>query len=299
MQTIAALDLGSNSFHLLIATVDDGVVTPAYQCGKRTQLGLGMVNRKIHPDAITRGLTCIHEYMSIIQQYRTDIILTAATSALRIADNSDHFCHEAAKILQCDVDIISGKREAELIYQGVRSTTQASGQQMVVDIGGGSTEFILGYNHKIQQAHSLNVGCLSHFQAFYPTSELNRSIFEASVTSARQQIKTIAHHYQSAIEHNSLGCSGVIEAVAGVLKYQHWGRNITLPGLYQARESLLREFNNVNDVRYPGLNSDRRALYVAGLAITIAIFEELKLSTITHTQSALKEGLISAYLLSH
>jgi len=296
MPNIAAIDLGSNSFHMLIVSTKDGINSPLFQCGRRVQLGADMHDGTMTDEAIQRGLACLRDYRAIILQHNVKITLTAATSALRIASNSAVFCRQASLILDCDINIISGEHEAKLIYLGVITSTPLQGKQMVVDIGGGSTEFILGENSNVQYADSVSLGCLSHFQKYYSDSSLNAEKFQRSVDNAKAQIGNISAYYESAIGHIGIGCSGVVEAILSVIQHCHWGEQITMDGLSKARTSLLKQFSDVYDVRFEGLRSDRRALFVAGLAIMIAIFEILKPSAIIHVNSALREGIIVNYL---
>jgi exopolyphosphatase/guanosine-5'-triphosphate,3'-diphosphate pyrophosphatase len=296
-QTIASLDLGSNSFHLLVATIEQGSFRPIYSDGCRTQLGLSQELGVLSDSSIQRGLSCLTEFRKILDQHRVTTVLAVGTAALRNAKNAQDFILPAQTIIGCKINVISGTEEAGLIFSGV-SHLMPVHDSLIIDIGGASTELVQRCSDQATKSYSLDLGCLSHLQTFYSQPQIDGDKFERSILSARAKIQQAKAFFNT--RHQAvLGCSGVIDAVQSVLAENHWGEIITADGLEQARQHAIASFKHINEVRYSGLRDDRRNLYLSGLAIIIALFKELEVASIEHVSAALKEGMVAQYIEQH
>ncbi|CAH0991867.1 Exopolyphosphatase [Sinobacterium norvegicum] len=293
-QTIASLDLGSNSFHLLIADIEHNSFRPVYSNGWRTQLGLSLDSERLTAAAIERGLKCLKELRLILDKYHVTTVMAVGTAALRNAKNSEDFICPAEVILGSSIKIISGIDEAQLIYSGVTHLMPVD-DRLVIDIGGASTELIQRQQGRPPQPYSLAIGCLSHCQEFYRQPDIDVGKFDRSIVAARTKIKRVKPLFTTR-QQAVVGCSGVIDAVQNVLANNHWGTIITFDGLKQARQHATANFQHIDDVNYKGLKEDRRHLYLSGLAIIIALFEELEIASIEHVSAALKEGIIARFI---
>ena len=178
----AAVDLGSNSFHMVIARLTEGRMQIIDRIKERVRLAEGMDGqRRMSPEAMARGLDCLALFAERLTNIKPDQIRIAGTYTLRRASNARDFVREAAKVLNHPIEIISGQEEARLIYQGVAHTQHIEGQVLVVDIGGGSTELIIGEGFEHKALTSRKMGCVSFTQSFFGNGKLGEKAFNAAV----------------------------------------------------------------------------------------------------------------------
>lgn len=292
---VAAVDLGSNSFHLAVARVDHGELRMLTGLSEKVQLGAGLDNsERLTDEAQGRALACLSRFSEHLQGVSPRRLRIVGTNALRVARNSAAFLRKAEKVLNHPVEIIAGREEARLIYMGVAHGSGATGRRLVVDIGGGSTEFIIGDGFDPLVTESLHMGCISYTQRFFADGSISSKQLDRAVTAARQEIAAIEAVYHDLGWDVALGSSGTIKTVQSVLQAQ--GRtpengHITLDGLRQLQAEVLG-YRHVNDIRMPGLKDDRKPILPAGLAIVLAIFEELGLGRMEYVDSALREGVL-------
>ena len=165
---LAAIDLGSNSFHLIIAKIEHGEMRRVEALAEKVQLGGGLVDGKLAEDAMERGLACLSRFAQLLGSIEPQHIRTVGTNALRIAKNRRAFTDPARRILGSKVDVIYGREEARLVYLGVAHSLADDAQsRLVIDIGGGSTEFIIGQRFEPQRMESLQLGCVSLGQSCF------------------------------------------------------------------------------------------------------------------------------------
>lgn len=291
---LAAIDLGSNSFHLLIARPAEGELRVLEALSEKVQLGTGLEQSHLLDDqAQERALDCLRRFAQRIAGIPPQRVRIVGTNTLRVAHNARQFIRRASEILGHEVEVIAGREEARLIWLGVSHSTPASeGRRLVVDIGGGSTEFIIGENFDALGTESLHMGCVSWTERFFPDGVLTPGRFERAVLAARQEVLSIESAYRVLGWHEAVGASGTIRAVAQVCDAHGWCRDgVSREGLENIRERLLA-FGRVGDVTLSGLPADRRGIFPAGVAILLGVFRQLGLEQMSVSPGALREGVL-------
>jgi exopolyphosphatase/guanosine-5'-triphosphate,3'-diphosphate pyrophosphatase len=201
---------------------------------------------------------------------------------------------KAAKILPKPIEIIAGREEARLIYLGVSHTMANDGRRLVVDIGGGSTEFIIGEEFEPIQTESLQMGCVAFTKAFFPEGHITTKAFDKAMAAAKKEVNAIAATYKETGWNTVVGSSGTIKACRQIMVNMGLSdrqENITHSGLQKLKERLLK-FDHISDIDFDGLRDDRRAVLPAGMAILCALFEVLGLETMSYSDGALREGVM-------
>ncbi len=289
---IAAIDLGSNSFHLIVARMDHGELRPVERIGEKVQLAAGLdEDNNLTEEAMERGLVCLRK----LGQYCSDMadasIRVVGTNALRKARNSQEFAQRAEAILGHPVDIIAGREEARLIYLGVAHTqSDDHDRRLVVDIGGGSTEFIIGERFEPRLLESLHMGCVTWTNQYFPDGKISARQFDEAYYSARLELLNIEHEYRAMGWQETIGSSGSIKSIHNILT-ERGHDAITPEGLNQLKKELLR-YKHVNRISFAGLKPERVSIFPGGLAILCAIFDSLKIKRMSFSEGALREGLL-------
>lgn len=292
---LAAVDLGSNSFHLGLAEINDGAVEIKLRLREKIQLAAGLDEQKnLDDSAMTRALNCLTQFGEYTKSLPAAQVRVVGTNTFREACNLEEFLKKAQQALGHPIEIITGQEEARLIYMGV---TQVKGippeRLFVLDIGGGSTELAIGQNGVPQWLQSISIGCVSFTKRFFPdmknTSEAVKQA-KAAAKSALEKAKIAVEQQNWEI---SWGTSGTIDAVDSVLKtILPEEEGITLNGLYILQEALLA-FPSTHDIVLPGLREDRATIFSAGVAILTAAFETFNIPRMHIAGAALREGLIA------
>jgi exopolyphosphatase / guanosine-5'-triphosphate,3'-diphosphate pyrophosphatase len=290
---LAAIDLGSNSFHLMIAKIEHGEMRPVEGRAEKVQLGAGLENGQLSEEAMTRGLECLARFAQLLEHVATDRLRVVGTNALRMAKNRNDFTSRAKKILGSRVDVIYGREEARLVYLGVAHTlADDANSRLVIDIGGGSTEFIIGQRFEPQQLESLQMGCVSYARSCFDTGEVSKKRYRQAYDMARLEVSHIRHQYNHQHWGECVGSSGTLKAIEALLKLNGWSDSgITRDGLKKLEEKLL-EFQRMEDINLAGLNSQRSNVIVPGVAITAALFDELGIDVMRISGGALREGVL-------
>ncbi|MCY9808898.1 exopolyphosphatase [Aeromonas caviae] len=289
----AAVDLGSNSFHMVIARLTEGRMQIIDRIKERVRLAEGMDGqRRMSPEAMARGLDCLALFAERLTNIKPDQIRIAGTYTLRRASNARDFVHEAAKVLNHPIEIISGQEEARLIYQGVAHTQHIEGQVLVVDIGGGSTELIIGEGFEHKALTSRKMGCVSFTQSFFGNGKLGEKAFNAAVLEAQHQLAPIINQYRKLGWQSCLGSSGSIRTVRDVLQGEEWTDGaITLAGLERLKEEMLKH-KRVDQLKLAGLTEERQGVFAAAVAILLGLFTSLPIERMEYSDGALREGLL-------
>lgn len=290
---LAAIDLGSNSFHLMIAKSDFGELKPVHALAEKVQLGETSRSAMLTAGAIKRGLTCLERFKQLIDSTAPAKIRVVGTNALRRAKNRQDFIEPAEQILGAPIDVIYGREEARLIYLGVAHTlSDDEDTRLVVDIGGGSTEFILGERFEPMRLESLQMGCVSYGEAFFPDGQLNKERFDAAYHRARIEVSHIRRNYHREFWQEAVGSSGTLRAIEGLIVTAGWREDgIDRDSLTKLRKKLLG-FRHIDEIDLAGLSETRKGVVTAGLAITMAIFDGLQISLMRTSMGALREGVI-------
>ncbi|WP_067515787.1 exopolyphosphatase [Endozoicomonas ascidiicola] len=290
---VAAIDLGSNSFHLIVARVDQGEIRPVERLGEKVQLAAGLnANNEISSEAMERGFKCLEQFAQYLTGFTFQAIRVVGTNALRKASNSDIFVQKAQEILGYPVEIIAGREEARLIYLGVAHTQADDNERrLVMDIGGGSTEFIIGERFEPKLLESLHMGCVVFTDRFFGSGEINSQRFQSAYYAARLELLNIEQAYSKMGWVDAIGSSGSVRAVSSILQAMGESEVITRESLEKLKKQVLK-FSHLKRVRFPGLKPDRQAIFPAGLAILMAGFDALNIERMRYSEGALREGVL-------
>ncbi len=292
--TLGAVDLGSNSFHLAIGRVVDDQVYPLDSLKETVRLGLGLTADK-NLDAATqdRAIATLKRFSERLAGMPREAVRVVGTNALRVAKNAGPFLKRAETTLGFPIEVISGREEARLIYVGVvHSLPLAPHNRLVVDIGGGSTEFIIGHKMKAKATESLYMGCVSYTARYFGDGRIDKRSLKQAELSAREQVQAIAAHYEREGWREAVGSSGTARSIAEMLqKHGQSDGRITREGLGWLRERML-EAGELKKLAPLGLREDRIPVVAGGFAIMAGIFDELKLKEMTVATGALRDGVL-------
>ncbi|MFK4752394.1 exopolyphosphatase [Oceanobacter antarcticus] len=293
-ELIAAVDLGSNSFHMVVAREFHGEFRTLERRGQKVQLAAGLDEHyMLSEEAQQRGLDCLREFSQRLQGMDPAKVTVLATNALRAARNRQEFIERAEAVLGYPIEVIAGREEARLIYLGVAHTlADDMGNRLVVDIGGGSTEFIIGERFEPKALESLHMGCVSFTRRFFADGLITEAAFEQAVAAARQELLNIETHYKQLGWQNVVGSSGTIRAVEqSVVEFGWSTEGITRPALKKLRKQAL-QFATLDDVVLPGVKVERRQVFIGGLAILTAVFDTFDIEHMVYSDGALREGAL-------
>lgn len=294
-EMMAAIDIGSNSFHLAIARLDHGEVRKVVSMSEKVQLAAGLdENNILSAAAEKRGLECLSRFVSRLDSVPPERLRVVATNALRQAKNSNDFIAHANKILPKPIEIIAGREEARLIYLGVSHTNASSDKRLVIDIGGGSTEFIIGQGFDPLLTESLQMGCVAFTQKYFADGQITKEAFTNAMSGARKEVLAINGRYQKMGWTSVVGSSGTIKAVRNVLVSKGWADEqecITYKGVKNL-EKLLLKTGHVDNIDLEGVKEHRKAIFPAGVAVLRAVMQVLDIDTISYSDGALREGVM-------
>ena len=296
-EQIAAVDLGSNSFRLEVGRVVDDQIYPLDSLKEPVRLASGLSPEKIlNDEAQQRGLETLSRFGERLRGFQPDAVRAVATNTLRVAKNAKVFMHKAEAALGFPIEVIGGREEARLIYIGVaHAMPPARHKRLVVDIGGGSTEFIIGKKVEPLVMESLFMGCVSFTLRFFPDGKIDKKrFFDAEVAAARQ-IEIIAHDYRTLGWTESVASSGTAKAVADILEINALNPDgapgISREGLEKLKAQLIRA-GSATGLKLAGLRPDRTPVFAGGVAILSAIFSTLGIARMTYAEGALRLGVL-------
>jgi exopolyphosphatase / guanosine-5'-triphosphate,3'-diphosphate pyrophosphatase len=292
--TLAAVDLGSNSFHLQIGRVVERQIYPLDALRQVVRLGAGLTaDKRIDRATQAEALATLAKFAERLRGFPRQAVRVVGTNALRVAKNSPQFLREARAVLGFPIEVISGREEARLIYLGVAHALPVSSQRrLVVDIGGGSTEFIIGTGLEPQLTESLYMGCLSYSLKFFPDGKIDKGRMKAAELAARQEIAGIVHAYRAAGWDEAVGSSGTARSMENILRDNGFAQEgLTREGLERLRAALLKH-EKADPDRIAGLRPNRAPVLPGGLAIMNAVFEELGIESMKVSDGALRHGVL-------
>ena len=302
---VAAVDLGSNSFRMLVAQVvktpSGTQLRPIDTLRESVRLAAGLTDNKLlGNDAYQRGITAIRRFGERIRGFDPANVRAVATNTLRVAKNAPNFIREAEEALGFPIEVSAGVEEARLIYIGAAHEVPAvHGNRLVVDIGGGSTELIIGKAYEPKLMESLYIGCVSHSLRFFPKGNIDSHAFKEAELAARREIQVISGAYLKYGWKQVIGSSGTARALAELIAENNFNGQpdgltnglITRDGLRAMKKHLLK-YEHINQVELQGLKDDRRSVWPGGLAIMIAVFDELGIESMEVTDAALRIGVL-------
>jgi exopolyphosphatase / guanosine-5'-triphosphate,3'-diphosphate pyrophosphatase len=298
---LAAIDLGSNSFRLEIGKVDHGHILRSEYLKETVRQGNGLdENRCLTPDAMERGWACLARFGERLAGFQPKHVRAVATQTLREARNRDIFLARAQSILGFPIEVIPGPEEARLIYQGVAHLLpQSDERRLVIDIGGRSTELILGQRELAMEMASYRVGSVGWSMKYFPEGQLNAAAFERAEIAAKAVLDETFSTYNASHWDVAYGASGTVGAVGDVLNANGWPRDrITREGLAWLRERLLRA-QHVDKLRLDGIKDDRRPVIGGGVSVLCALFDLLAIQELQVAAGALRHGLLYQMLAQH
>ena len=291
---LAAIDMGSNSFHMVVARLVHGEIRTLEKMGEKVQLGAGLdAYNQLTEEAQQRALACLSRFAQRLQGMPPEAVQIVGTNALRVARNAQEFISRAEEVLGYPVEVIAGREEARLIYLGVSHTlSDDSGRRLVIDIGGGSTEFIIGERFEPQELESLHMGCVSFRNRYFADGKISRRQMDRAVTHAQQELLNIRRHFRSVGWQSAVGSSGSIKAIASVLEsLKITNGTITLEAMSELRQRLV-SMGKVEKLADLGVRADRQSIFPAGFAILMGAFQSLQIEEMTFAEGALREGLL-------
>ncbi len=292
--SIAAVDLGSNSFHLIVAQPLNGHMHVIDRLRETVRLAAGLDARDhLGADARERALECLRRFGQRLEGLPPGSVRVVGTNTLRKARNAGDFIEEATTALGHPVEIIAGREEARLIYLGVsHSLPDAPDNHLVVDIGGGSTEVIIGRRFEALHRESLYMGCVSYSQAYFSEGRLTASAMEEAVLAARLELEPVEGDYRGFGWSDAVGASGTIKAVRQVIEQNSWSEGgITLASLRRLSQAMVKA-GHVDNLDLKGLKEERRPVFAGGVAVLIALFEALEIEVMQVSDWALREGVL-------
>ncbi len=293
-ELIAAVDLGSNSFRLQVGRVVANQIYPLDGLKEAVRLAAGLtVDKRLDAAAQQRGLQALSRFAERLRDFDSGAVRAVATNTLRVAKNAEQFLEKAEVALGFPIEVIAGREEARLIYLGVAHTlANPQTRQLVVDIGGGSTEFVIGQNLDPIRLESLYMGCVSYSLRFFPDGKVEKRSFKEAELAARRELQAIVHAYRETGWDEAIGSSGTAKAIVDLLELNGFSdHGLTREGLEKLRGELLHA-GEASRMKLQGLRPDRIPVLPGGLAIMSAIFKEFGLERMAFSEGALRLGVL-------
>jgi exopolyphosphatase/guanosine-5'-triphosphate,3'-diphosphate pyrophosphatase len=291
---VAAVDLGSNSFHMVVAKLRAGELIIVDRLREMVRLGAGLnAQRHLTPGAQQRALACLDRFGQRLRDMSPGSVRAVGTNTLRAARNAGQFLVLAEKALGHPIDIISGIEEARLIYAGVAQSLAPDGKpRLVMDIGGGSTEYIIGVDQTPLRKESVRIGCVSMSLAHFSDGKITGKRFKNAVIAAQHELEPFEYAFRKDHWDEAVGASGTARAIRKILVGRGWSKDdISRDGLERLVESVLT-LGRVDKTGFPDLNPDRYPIFAGGLAILYATFKALGIQKMQVSDGALREGLL-------
>jgi exopolyphosphatase / guanosine-5'-triphosphate,3'-diphosphate pyrophosphatase len=291
---LAAVDLGSNSFHLVVAQYRNGQLVVIDRLREPVQLASGLdADGRLDKEVITRALACLKRFGQRISDMHANAVRVAGTSALRRARRKEVFLERARDALGHPVEIISGREEARLIYAGVSASLPAeAGNRLVVDIGGGSTELIIGRGLEPLELESINLGCVVLSEKLFGDGKLSAKRFERAQLLAKQYVEPVQETFLKRGWDSAAGSSGTVRTVLDACReLDVRATAITAEGLEAVIEALC-EAGEIDAIPFQAVTEDRRNVFAGGVAILSAIFSQLQVKQMRWSEGAMREGLL-------
>jgi len=293
-EVLAAVDLGSNSFHLVVARYTHGQLVVIDRLREMVRLGAGILeDGRIDKEIAARALDCLERFGQRLRDMHARSVRVVGTNALRIARRKQAFLERAREALGHPIEIVSGMEEARLIYSGVSHTLPAEpGRRLVVDIGGGSTEMIIGEAHEPLLLESLHVGCVSISQRFFGDGKLSPKRIERARLAVRQELEPAQEAFVKRGWDRAVGSSGTVRAIAESVRELDTAATAITPAGLAELLALLERAGHVRALELEAVTEERRAVFPGGVVILAGIFEALRVPQMRFAEGALRDGLL-------
>lgn len=297
-QLIASVDMGSSSFRMIVARVDELngqsqiYITDSLREPVRLAAGLN-ADKCLDEESQQRALDALARFGERLRAFKAKDVRAVATNAVRVARNSAEFIDKAEAALGFPIDVISGVEEARLVYCGVaHQLPTGQGKRLVVDIGGGSTEFIIGEDYEPAAMESLYVGCVSTAQQYFADGSISAKAMKHAVLAARSEVAVLRRDILDSGWSHAIGSSGTARALAEICVSNGFTEHgISAQGLEKIREHVVAA-GHLDKITLNGLKTDRLPMMPGGLAVMSAVFEELEIEQMEVTDGALRQGLL-------
>ncbi|MCF8178816.1 MAG: exopolyphosphatase [Sulfuritalea sp.] len=293
-ELIAAVDLGSNSFRLQVGRIVASQIYPLDGLKESVRLAAGLtLDKRLDDAAQQRGIEALERFGERLRDFDRGAVRAVATNTLRVAKNAEQFLDKAEAALGFPIEVIAGREEARLIYLGVAHTlANTQSRQLVVDIGGGSTEFIIGQNFDPLRLESLYMGCVGFSLRFFPDGKVDKKSFKVAELAARRELQSIVHVYRETGWDEAIGSSGTAKAIVDILELNGFSdHGITRDGLDKLRNEMFRA-GDASRMKLQGMRADRVLVLPGGLAIMSAVFKEFGLERMAFSEGALRLGVL-------
>jgi exopolyphosphatase/guanosine-5'-triphosphate,3'-diphosphate pyrophosphatase len=290
---IAAVDLGSNSFHMVVARYSHGQLLILDRLREPVRLGAGLDEHgRLERDAIERALSCLERFGQRLRDMRAQSVRVVGTNTLRRAKRRGAFMDRARAALGHPIEVVSGIEEARLIYMGVLHTMpRETGNRLVIDIGGGSTEVIVGEGAATKQMESLQMGCVALTDKFFEDGNITEKRIKRARLAARMELEPVQAGFKRLGWEQAIGTSGTIKCVSDILRAQTGSDAITLAEVERLIDHALR-VGHIDKLKLPELTADREPIFPAGLAILAELLGVLEIKALKPGDGALREGLL-------
>ena len=291
---IAAVDLGSNSFHMVVARDQHGQLKIVDRIREMVRLGAGLdASGMISQEAQDRAIGCLRRFGQRMQEMHAHSVRVVGTNTFRRARNSGAFIQRAEEALGHPIQVISGVEEARLVYHGTtHSITGPQGKWLVVDIGGGSTEVIIGQKREPILMESVQMGCIGMSQRFFEQGSLEKKRFKKALVEAKLQLQPIIASVRKLGWNYVVGTAGTIRTIDQLMRELDFSdRGITYEGI-QALITELKTAKQIENVQFSSLAPERTPVFAGGLVVLKAIFEELGIKEMVASEGGLREGLL-------
>ncbi|KRT55726.1 exopolyphosphatase [endosymbiont of Ridgeia piscesae] len=294
-QTVAAIDLGSNSFHMIVARVHDGSLQIIDKMREMVRLGEGLTDDKhLTPEVAARAIACLERFGQRLGSLPSEHVMAVGTNTLRQVSSADAFLTAAQQALGHPIEIIAGREEARLIYLGVSHGLASSGEakQLVIDIGGGSTELIVGEGFRTERRESLHMGCVSISRSHFADGLINSKRMKQAELACAVVIRPVRSFFRDAGWSRAVGSSGTIKAIRKVVTEEGWSQEgISARSLEKLRKRMI-EAGSLDKLQLKGLSEERKPVFAGGVAVLSALFKHIGIEQMQVSNEALREGLI-------
>lgn len=291
---VAAIDLGSNSFHMIVCELEQGKLRTIDRLKEMVRLASGLnQDKNLTIKTQQKALECLERFGQRIRNFPPGSVRIVGTNTLRIAKNSHKFINKAEQALGHPIDVIAGIEEARLIYQGVSSSLGSNAKvRFVMDIGGGSTEYIIGTRNLAQRKESLGLGCVTMSNKFFKKGVISQQAFNQAVLYARQKLAPYRRQFNRQHWDEAIGASGSLRCIHKVLMTNKWSDSgITQAGLAKLIAHIVKH-QHIDDLNLLELSEERLPVFLGGVVIIYASFQELTIEQMIVSDGALREGLV-------
>jgi len=292
--TYAAIDLGSNSFHMIVVQIQEQDIHVVDRLRVMVRLSSGLdESKRLNEQAQATALDCLQQFGERLTEIPKSNIRAVGTNTLRIATNAAEFLQKAEQCLGHSIEIISGMEEARLIYLGVAyNLPKVQEHRLVIDIGGGSTEVIIGEGIEPMCMESLYMGCVSSTNNYFMNGSITSKAMKKAEIAARVELEPIEGLYRDVGWSQVLGASGTIKAVSQVVSQAGWcDHGVSYSALKKLVKYLI-EVKHIDNIKLKGLSADRAPVFVGGVAILLGLFRALNIKHLDVSEGAVREGVI-------